>query len=78
MGEVKKKSIYQEAVEKMDPEDISNWQSDLYLKKNPISIELVKSYQFKENVKGFVSQIDNEIWFDIPFAFDPYWEKKPR
>lgn len=23
----------------------------------------------------FVSNIDGEIWYDIPFAYDPFWQK---
>ena len=24
----------------------------------------------------FVSNIDGELWWDIPFAYDPFWESK--
>ena len=28
---------------------------------------------FIHNVTRFKSQIDHTIWFDIPFAYDPFW-----
>lgn len=70
------KTLYEKAVETMNPEDISNHESDLYLKVTPESETLVSDYEFKRNVKRFTSNIDHSVWFDIPFAFDPFWNKK--
>jgi hypothetical protein len=44
----------------------------------PATEALVKDYEFASNVTRFTSNIDGEQWFDIPFAFDPYWEAKQR
>jgi hypothetical protein len=60
----------------MKEEEISNWCSDLYVKKNEISEKFVSEYEFKMNVKTFVSQIDKKIWYEIPFAYTEYYYKK--
>jgi hypothetical protein len=65
--------IYKEAVEAGCT--IDHYQSDLYLKKDAVSQKLVESYEFKQSVTTFISQIDRELWYDIPFAYSPYWEK---
>lgn len=69
-------TIYEKAVQQMNEKDISNWQSDLYLRKNAISEKLVNEYEFKQNVKTFKDQIDHVTWYDIPFAYDPFWIEK--
>ena len=69
-------AIYQKAVESMQGNEIDHHQSDLYLKVTPVSQELVNNYEFKGNVKRFYSRIDKSEWFDIPFAYSPYWMRK--
>ena len=71
------KSVYEMAVINMDPKDISSHESDLYLAVNPISTELVKSYIYQGTVLRFWGT-DNRPWFELPFAFDPFWVKKLR
>jgi hypothetical protein len=51
-------------------------ESDLYVIKNEVSEKIVSEYEHKENVKVFTSQIDKKAWYDIPFAYDPFWDKK--
>ena len=67
--------IYQKAVESMQGNEIDHYQSDLYLKVTPVSQELVNNFEFKGNVKRFYSRVDNSSWFDIPFAYTPFWNK---
>lgn len=69
------KSIHQKAVEQMQPNEIDNHQSDLYLKVTDVSKKLVDEYKFKNNVKTFRSGIVHCQWYDIPFAYDPFWAK---
>lgn len=71
-------SIYKEALKRMKREEIDNHASDLYLKVNDISRELVFKYEFTASVKMFLVETETEVelWFDIPFAYDPYWEEK--
>ena len=55
---------------------LNSHESDLYAKRCPESTELLKTYQFRGNVTTFRSNIDGTLWYDIPFAFDPFWEKR--
>ena len=71
-------NIYEEAVRSMNPEDIANWQTDLYLKVTPESRRLVEKYDYKNLVETFVDNIDHELWYDIPFAYTPEWEGRGR
>ena len=75
-GELTMTDIYERAVREMDAKDIAHWQSDLYLRRNAISEKLISEYKFKANVKQFRDQIDHVIWYDIPFAYTPYWEER--
>lgn len=61
--------IYAQAKAHMQPEDIDHHKSDLYLKVNNISYNLVDRYQYPNNVKKFKSEIDGAWWYDIPFAW---------
>lgn len=72
------RNIYEKAVEFMQPEDIDHHETDLYLKANDISSKLLKDYEFRSNCKLFRSQIDNKLWYDIPFAYTPGWNPKNR
>lgn len=50
--------------------------SDLYIKVDSRSQDLVQQYKFRTNVTTFTSQIDKQLWYDIPFAYQPFWEKR--
>ena len=63
-------NIHQILAEGMPKEQISHWYSDLYVKVTPFSKEIVSKYEYKHLVKTFVDQIDNELWFEIPFAYN--------
>lgn len=63
------KNILEKAVKIMKENEIDHHESDLYLKVNENSKKLVEEYYFKVNVTTFVDQINNELWFDIPFAW---------
>lgn len=70
-------SIYQRLKSAGVPLD--NHESDLYAKvtsaSRPIVEERMRSGDHSR-VTVFVSQIDGALWYDIPFAFDPFWERK--
>lgn len=53
----------------MKENEIDNHASDLYVLKNDISKEFISTYDFKNNVTIFRSQIDNKLWYEIPFVF---------
>ena len=56
--------------------EIDNHESDLYAKVTPISKEIIDKYEHKRNVKTFVNNIDHTLWYDIPFAYEPFWHFK--
>jgi len=58
--------------------EIANHQSDLYIPVTPGTIALVSQYKFKNIVKTFISRIDKKLWYDIPFAYTPFWDKVQR
>ncbi len=68
------KNIYKQALMKMSEKDIDHYNSDLYLRVNSISKKLIQKYNFKENVETFVDEIDHELWYDIPFAYLPFYK----
>ena len=55
---------------------LAHHESDLYAKVTPESEVIVENYEFRDNVTTFTSQVDGELWYDIPFAYDPYWKSK--
>lgn len=67
------KTIYEKALASMPENEIDHWCSDLYLKANETSSRLVAEYEFPKHVRWFNSQKDGTIWYEIPFAYDPFW-----
>jgi hypothetical protein len=55
--------------------ELDHHESDLYVKKTPESEKIVKGYKFRSNVKVFKNNIDGTMWYDIPFAYTPWWNK---
>lgn len=53
-------------------------ESDLYIPVTEASMALIKAYKFRSNVTTFTSPIDNKRWYDVPFAYMPFWEKAAR
>lgn len=51
---------------------VDNHYSDLYAPVNPVTEKIVSEYEHKSNVTTF----HGGQYYDIPFAFDPYWEAK--
>lgn len=67
-------TIYAAAVAKMKPEDIDHHCSDLYLRKNAVSDELVAQYESRPNIKKFKDNIDKVWWYEIPFAYPDHFK----
>jgi hypothetical protein len=68
--------IYSKVVAKGIPH--SNHESDLYIPVNDETRELIKNYAFPTNVTTFVNRVEGGLWYDIPFAYIPFWEKAQR
>lgn len=61
----------------MKESEIDTHESDLYVLVNDISKKIVNEYEFKNNVTTFKSQIDNKLWYDIPFGdFENFIKEK--
>lgn len=57
--------------------EVSNHESDLYFPRTKESMDILSKFPLEmQNSKGFLNRITNEIWIDVPFAYDPYWENK--
>jgi hypothetical protein len=69
-------NIYDELVAAGIP--IDSHESDLYAKVTPESREIVRRYQYKSNVQTFrnLATPTRELWYDIPFAYSPFWRNK--
>ena len=73
------KTLLYKARQQMKPEEIATYESsgsDLFLKVTPISTALIEQYDFKENVKKFIDQIDHVPWYEIPFCNTDWWESR--
>lgn len=69
-------NIYKRAIAAGIPTE--NHCSDLYLPVTEETRRLVREYDHKKNVTAFRSQCDGRIWYDIPFAYSPFWEAKQK
>jgi len=52
--------------------ELDSHESDLYAKVTPESTRIVRESGHSSSV--FMS--DGEMWYDLPFAYDPFWDKK--
>jgi hypothetical protein len=57
---------------------IDHHESDLYVPVTTETTKLINKYEFKNNVKSFVCNIDKKTWYDIPFAYSPFWDNKQQ
>ena len=65
--------------------EIDNHESDLFVKDSPVSRNIIRRRCSADQIMWnndhcstavlFRSTLDNEIWWDIPFAYDPFWQK---
>lgn len=55
--------------------EVSSHASDLYFPVTEESRRILERYEFKQNVTTFRNNIDGKLWYDAPFAFDPFWEE---
>jgi hypothetical protein len=56
--------------------EMESYQSDLYVPVNETTTEILEAYEVKDNVSTFRSDIDGTRWYEIPFGYLPYWEKR--
>lgn len=72
---MEEQTLYEQLVEKGIPVD--NHCSDLYFKATTESLEILKNYNNRRSTHmfstAFTSNIDGELWIEVPFAYDPWW-----
>lgn len=71
-------SIYSQAVNALPASDIDHHESDLYIRKTPTSEKLIAQYPYQNIVNTFRCAIEHDVWYEIPFAYDPFWEERSR
>ena len=54
---------------------IDNHESDLYVPVNAATMQILDGYEHIQNVTTFIAQGTDEKWYDIPFAYDPFWDR---
>jgi hypothetical protein len=84
MDAVKTKSLYQRLLEAGC--EISNHESNLYVKKTADSERIILEYKREVNddhrgipdawVSCFRNNNDRQTWYEVPMMFDPWWEKR--
>lgn len=57
--------------------EIDHHRSDLYVPVNEVTTGILRGHGSMFDIASkFRSNFDNSLWYDIPFAFDPYWENR--
>lgn len=57
--------------------ETSNRYSDLYFPVSQEAAEILAKHEKQKSIaKRFTSNIDSKPMFEVPFAFDPYWDEK--
>lgn len=61
--------------------ETSNHESDLYVRYDDTAKTIIDEYRKENGLTGwglcsfFTNQVEGGRWIDIPFAFDPFWER---
>jgi hypothetical protein len=71
-----KPSLYSQVVAQGIAHD--HHESDLYIPVNAHTRVLLDDYEHRDIVTMFVSQIDGKFWYDVPFAYLPWWDAKAK
>lgn len=59
--------------------EIDNHESDLYFPVTEATKAILAKPEHKAHRKiatAFLSNVTHTLWFDVPFAFEPWWERK--
>ena len=51
-------------------------ESDLYVEGTAQASAILRQSKEWPTVKVFVSAIDGRDWYDVPFAYAPWWERR--
>lgn len=77
-------SLYERAVAALPASDIDHHESDLYLKATPEAEHILREWisdngfqnAAKVLIDRFRSSIDGQVWLDVAFQYQPYWETR--
>lgn len=50
-----------------------NHESDLYVRTTPDAILILKRRKISYSL--FISPADQELWAEVPFAYQPFWDQ---
>ena len=71
------KTIYQKMVEL--GVEMDHYESDLYVVCTKETTELLKDLYDRENyITLYRSEKDRRLWYEIPFAYDPWWDERKK
>lgn len=72
--------IHAELAKVLNPNEIDHWQSDLYCKVTQASKEVISRFKYKNLglITTFIDNINHEIWYEIPFCYNPEIDKNHR
>ena len=69
------KSLYHSLVGAAVP--IASHESDLYFPVTEQTKAILAKFPDKQSIaKQFTNQVEGGMWFDVPFAFMTYWDKR--
>jgi hypothetical protein len=54
----------------------ANHASDLYIPATDETRELIRKHGHRATM--FTNEVEGGIWYDVPFAFVPFWEARQR
>lgn len=59
--------------------EVDSHYSDLYVKSTSEAWRILKAnVSSHARVSTFKNNIDGQVWIDVPFAFEPYWDRQAR
>ena len=70
------KTFYQTLKGLMPASFLDHHESDLYVRDTPIARLVIR--QFGRESSAFTSKVDGQRWLDVPFAYEPFWDKKAK
>lgn len=57
--------------------EVDSHESDLYVKASPAASAILRRYPVQQsNALYFWNQVAGGMWIDVPFAYDPWWERR--
>jgi hypothetical protein len=72
MDNITETTLYAECVKRNIP--CHNHESDLYIPVTQETLDLVN--HFGHRPETFTNQVEGGVWFDVPFAYSPWWEAR--